>query len=79
MSGNVFLSISSSAAECEFEPAKEIDLSNMQNENKIINIILAPKPMHVQLFYIQVGSSRQYFLLVRAAGTSAGLTSLTSL
>lgn len=79
MSGNVFLSISSSMAECEFEPTKEIDLSNMQNENKIINTILAPKPVHVQLFYIQVGLSRQCFLLVRAAGTSAGLTSLTSL
>lgn len=51
----------------------------MQNENKIIYIILTLEPMHEQLLYIHVGSSHQYFLLVRAPGTSAGLTLLTFL
>lgn len=77
MSGNVFLSIFSSVAEWEFKPTKGTDLSNVQNENKMIYIILAPEPVHVQLLYIEVGSSHQYFLLVRVPGTSPGLTSLT--
>ena len=79
MPGTVFLSISSNAAECELKQTEEIDLSNMQNKNEIIYIIFAPEPVHVQLLYIQVGSSHQYFLLVRAPGASAGMTSLTLL
>lgn len=46
----------------------------MQNENKIIYIILAPKRVYERLLHIQVSSSHQYFLLVRAAGSSARLS-----